>query len=73
MTYHVSMNCHDLSNGLKSECKLFADDTSLFAIAHDVNTSASDIKKNLNLIRVWVFQWKTSFNPDPSKQTQENI
>ena len=50
------MNCHDLSNGLKSECKLFADDTSLFAIAHDVNTSASDIKKNLNLIRVWAFQ-----------------
>ena len=56
MTYHMSMNCHDLPNGLKNECKLFADDTSLFAIAHDVNISASDIKKNLNLIRVWAFQ-----------------
>ena len=34
---------NDLPNGLKSECKLFADDTSLFSVAHDLNTSASDI------------------------------
>ena len=34
---------NDLPNGLKSECKLFADDTSLFSVAHDLNTSASEV------------------------------
>ena len=73
MTYHVSINCHDLSNGLKSECKLFADDTSLFSVVHDISTSASDINNDLTLISNWAFQWKMSFNPDPSKQAQEII
>ena len=27
----------------------------------------------LNNIIYWVFQWKMSFNPDPSKQAQESI
>ena len=36
---------NDLPNGLKSECKSFADNTSLFSVAHDVNTSASDTNK----------------------------
>ena len=48
---------NDLPNGLKSECKLFADDTSLFSVAYDVNTSASDINKDLKLISDWAFQW----------------
>ena len=64
---------NDLSNGLKSEYKLFADDNSLFSVAHDVNTSASDISKDLKLISDWTFQWKMSFNPDPNKQAQEII
>ena len=63
----------DLRNGLKRECKLIADDTSLFSIAHNVNTSASDINNDLKLISDWAFQWKVSFNPDPSTQTQEII
>ena len=62
---------NDLPNGPKSECKLFADDTSLFSVAHDLNTSTSDIKNDLKLISDWTFQWKMSFNPDPSKQVQE--
>ena len=45
----------DLPNGLKSESKLFSDDTSLFSLAHNVNTSASDISKDLNLISDWDF------------------
>ena len=64
---------NDLPNSLKSECKLFADDTSLFFVAHDVNTSASDVNNNLKLISDWDFQWKMSFNPDFSKQAQEII
>ena len=64
---------NDLPNGLKSKSKLFADDTSLFSVAHDLNTSASDINNDLKLISDWAFQWKMSFNPDPSKQAQEII
>ena len=48
---------NDLSIGLKCECKLFADDSSLFSVAHDV--SQSDIIKDLKLINDWVFQWKS--------------
>ena len=63
----------DLPNGLKSECKLFADDTSLFSVVCDVNTCASDTGRDLKLTSDWTFQWKMSFNPDPSKQPQEII
>ena len=62
---------YNLLNCFKSECKLFADCTSLFFVAHDVNSSASDINLDLKLISYWAFHWKISFNPDPSKQAQE--
>ena len=39
-----------VENRLKSECKLFADDTSKFSVAHYVNISASDSNKDLRLI-----------------------
>ena len=64
---------NDLPNGLKKRIKLFADDTSLFSVVHDVSTSASDINNDLTLISNWAFQWKMSFNPDPGKQTQKII
>ena len=64
---------NNLANGLKSECKLFADDTSLFSVVHDISTSASDINNDLTLISNWAFQWKMSFNLDPSKRAQDNI
>ena len=41
---------NDLSGGLKSECKLFADDTSLFSVVHDTNTSASALNEDLEKI-----------------------
>ena len=34
---------NDLSDSFKSEYKLFADDTSLFSVINDTNTSASDL------------------------------
>ena len=65
--------CQWLTIGLKSECKLFANDIFLFFVAHDVNTFANDINKDLKPISDWAFQWKMSFNPDPSKQAQAII
>ena len=64
---------NDLSNCLKSNPKLFVDDTSLFSIIHNVNSSQIDLNEDLDKINSWAYQWKTSFNPDPSKKAQEVI
>ena len=64
---------NDLADDLSSKAKLFADDTSLFLIIHDVDTSANELNNDLYQINKWAFQWKMSFNPDPSKQTQEIV
>ena len=64
---------NDLPNGLKSNAKLFADDTSLFAIVKDKNESASVLNNDLSLISKWAYDWKMLFNPDPKKPAQEVI
>ena len=64
---------NDLSDDLSTTAKLFADDTSIFSILQNVNTSASHLNSDLSKISNWAFQWKMSFNPDPSKQAQEVI
>ena len=62
---------NDLPNELKSNAKLFADDTSLFTIVKDENESANILNNDLSLISKWAFNWKMLFNPDPSKPAQE--
>ena len=64
---------NNLSDGLKSECKVFADAISLFSVAHDTNTSASDFNEDLEKIGNWAFKWKMIFNSDSNKQAQEVI
>ena len=61
----------DLPNELKSNAKIFADDTSLFTIVKDKNKSANVLNNNLLLILQEAFNWKMLFNPDPSKPSQE--
>ena len=62
---------NDLEEGIQSNVKFFADDTMLYSIVDDVNTTADQLNHDLNLIENWAFQWKMSFNPDPSKQAVE--
>ena len=52
---------------------LFADDTSLFSVVHDINTSTIELNSDLKKINDWAFQWKMTFNPDRSKQAREII
>ena len=61
------------SDDLSTTTKFFADDTPLFFIVQNANTSASHLNGDLSKISNWTFQWKMSFNPDPSKQAQEVI
>ena len=62
---------NDLADGLSSNAKLFADDTSLFSVVHNANTTAKELNNDLVKISRWAYQWKMSFNLDPSKQAQE--
>ena len=62
---------NDLPNGLKSNAKLFADDSSLFTIFKDKNESANILNDDLLLISNWTYKWKMLFNPDPNKPAQE--
>ena len=64
---------HDLSDGLNANPKLFADDTSLFSVVQNINSTANDLNSDLMKISEWASQWKMTFNPDPKKQAQEVI
>ena len=64
---------NDLLVGLSSNCKLCADDTSLFSVVQDVTISSSELNSDLAKISEWAFKWKVRFNPDPSKPAQEVI
>ena len=61
---------NDLPDGLKSNVKLFADD-SLFSIVKNKEESAGDLTNDLDMISKWAYKWKMSFNPDPKKPAQE--
>ena len=58
-----------IPDSLKSNVKLFADDTSIFSIVKNKNDSAND----LLLISKWAFKLKMPFNPDHTKPAQEVI
>ena len=45
----------------------------MFSVIHDVNSSHIDLNEDLDKINNWAYQWKMSFNPDPSKKAQEVI
>ena len=64
---------NDLPNDLKSNVKLFADDTSLFTIVKDKNESTNIINNDLLQISKWAYNWKIFFDPDSNKPTQEAL
>ena len=64
---------NDLSNGVSSNCKLFANGTSLFSVVNDIQSSTATLRNDLSVISNWTFQCKMIFNPDLTKQAQEVI
>ena len=44
---------NDLTDGLKYNLKLFADNTSMFTVLHLPNTTAVDLNHDLSLISLW--------------------
>ena len=64
---------NNLPEGLSTNAKLFADDTSLFSIVRDIATSTEELSNDLINISKWAYQWRMIFNPDLTKQVQEVI
>ena len=62
---------NELADELSRNAKLFADDTSLFSVKH--NIAKAERNNDLAKISCRVQKWKMSFNPDHSKQGQEVI
>ena len=64
---------NDLPDNLSANVKVFADDSLLFSVIHDITTSSHHLSYDLNRVREWAFQWKMSFDLEPLKQAQEVI
>ena len=64
---------NDIPEGIQSNIKIFADDTSIFSVLKDNDRDSAILSEDLNLISNWAFKWKMSFNPDPSKQAKEIV
>ena len=64
---------NDLPEGLTTNAKLFADDTSLYSVVHDSTLSSVSLNNDLLKISQRLCQWEMIFNPDVSKQAQEVV
>ena len=65
---------NDLANGISSNIKLFADDSSIFTrVRNKVEVTHARLVKDLDTITKWAHQWKMKFNPDITKQAIEII
>ena len=64
---------NDLIDGMKSDARIFADDTSLFVVVDDPSTSYEILNHDLKLVEAWAKQWHMSFNPDPNKPPIEIV
>ena len=69
---YLLMYINDLRCGLSSTTKLFADDTSIFPVVHDVTQSTIELNDDLEKISNWSYQWKMSFNPEKSGFCKKN-
>ena len=54
---------NDLSDNLSSNPKLFADDTSLFSVVHDINQSGINLNDDLEEISNCGFPMENDFQP----------
>lgn len=54
---------NDLPNGLKTEAKIFADDTKLYCRS-DTDSGAEDLQHDLDKLQEWSDKWLLRFHPD---------
>ena len=59
---------NDLCDNLNCEVKLFADDTPLFSVIENELVGADELNRDLEKIRLWVWQWKMEFNANKTEE-----
>ena len=64
---------NDIPEGIQSNIKMFADDTSIFSVMKNSINASATLNEDLHLISKWAYSWKMFFNPDPSKQATEIV
>ena len=62
---------NELPTDMKSQVRIFADDTSLFSVVNRPQICARKLNNDLGRVSEWACQWKMSFNPDITKQAIE--
>lgn len=70
--YHAS-DIHKQSRWDLTNAKIFTEDSSLFFVVWNTNTSADEVNIDLVKINKRTYQCKMHFNPDPIKKVQEVI
>ena len=58
---------NDITNGIKSEMLIFADDTTILASGYDPAESANQLNSDEQQISDWAKTWKVLFNTSKSK------
>ena len=58
---------NDVTENLKSDCLLYADDTSLFDIVDDPVTSSQKLNNDLYKINDWAQKWLVTINPSKTE------
>ena len=58
---------NDVTENLKSDCLLYADDTSLFDIVDDPVTSSQKLNNDLSKINDWARKWLVTINPSKTE------
>ena len=68
---------NDITNGISNNIRLFADDTSLFAIIdNDIINQTLSLTEDLNTIKNWSNTWAVDFNANKTVNvdfTRKNI
>ena len=54
---------NDLTENIKSQMRLFADDSSIFTLVKNVIDTHEQLVKDLETVSTWGHQWKMVFNP----------
>ena len=73
LPYSVLIYINKLSKNLNSAVKFFAENTSIFHVVKDLNTSAEILNHDVSRISEWEYRWKMSFNPkQANKATKTN-
>ena len=58
---------NDIVDNVCCDIKLFADDTSLFSVVRN-DRSTEELNSDLELLRLWSWQWKMHFNADKTEE-----